>query len=172
MNYALLIASISLIISVFFGYLEINRRWSKLFFAVHNVEAISGSENKVFLVAYLTFVNNSTIPKVIYHLKSELLENYQISVVSGEPDSELSTRIFRAFDNGHRGFRARFDDIASFPLDIEPLHSKTVIFPVIISPVPPLPPDTSKVDMKLIGYFVALDHRNKILAKAPIRLPL
>ena len=170
MNYSVLIAAISLVISLFLSCLEIKRRWHKIHFAITYVDKISGKGNEVFVVFYLSFVNRSTIPKIIFRLDSELLENYQVSEVHGEPDSELSTRIFQAFGNVNRLAKARFDDIASFPLDIEPLHSRTVLLPVIISPVQPLRSDNSS--MKTIGHFVAYDHRNRIMAKAAIKIPV
>lgn len=172
MDYSVLIATISLAISLVLSYLEIKRRWLKLHFSITSIDVINGKGNEVFVILYLTFVNNSTIPKVIYRLDSELLDNYQIVEVIGEPDSELTLKKFKAFGSDYRVGVARFDDIATFPLDVEPQHSKTVLLPVIISPVQPPRPAHSDVKRETIGYFVAFDYRERILAKAILKIPV
>ena len=172
MDISLLIASISLAISLFLIYIEMERRWRKLHLSITSVDVIEVYDNQAFVIFYLSFVNRSTIPKSIHRLDSELLDDYKIIEVHGEPNSELTQREFRPFGSGCRGCSLRFDDITEFPLDVEPLHSRTVLIPVLISPVLPLHSDRSKRKMKLIGHFVAFDYRNKMLAKADIEIPI
>ena len=141
-------------------------------FSITSMDLIDGLDGILFVVFYLSFVNNSTIPKSIYLLDSELQDNYQIVEVHGEPSSELNRREFRPFGNVGKGCVLRFDDIAEFPLDVEPLHSKTVALPVLISPIQFERYENSASRNKLIGYFVACDYRNRIMTKTPIEFPV
>ena len=81
-------------------------------------------------------------------------------------------RIFQAFGNDYRVAKARFDDILSTPFDVEPLRSKTVLFPVIISPVQPLRSGSSDTKEKAIGHLIAFDHHNHKLAKVALEIPV
>ena len=172
MDYSFWIAIAALTLSMFLAYLEIMRRRGKLHFSITSMDLVDGLDGELFVVFYLSFVNNSTIPKSIYRLDSELLENYQIVEVHGEPSSELNRREFRPFGNVGKGCALRFDDTAEFPLDVEPLHSKTVALPVLISPVQFERYKNSTSRNKLIGYFVAFDYRDCIMSKTPIEFPV
>ena len=68
MNFSVWIATISLVISLILSFLEINRRLRKPHFSITGVDVISGRGNEIFVVLYLTFLNNSTIPITIYRL--------------------------------------------------------------------------------------------------------
>jgi hypothetical protein len=172
MDYSFWIAIASLALSLFLLYIEIMRRRGKLYFSITSMDLVDGFDGKLFVVFYLSFINNSTIPKSIYRLDSKLLENYQIVEANGVPSSELNRREFRPFGSGCKGCVLRFDDIAEFPRDVEPLHSKTVALPVLISPVQFERYENSILSNKLIGYFVAFNYKNQVIAKAPIEFPV
>ena len=171
MDYSLLIASVSLGLSVYLVYLEIRRRRGELHFSITSTRFVDANEDQSFVVLYLSFVNTSTIPKVLYRMDSELLEGYLLGEVHGELDFGLKLSQYRAFGIGGKGCVLPFDDTPSFPLDIEPLRSRTVAFPVIISPVRPSRYEGSEFRKKCIGYLVVFDHRKNILAKAPLEIP-
>ncbi|OGO21801.1 MAG: hypothetical protein A2Z28_04570 [Chloroflexi bacterium RBG_16_51_9] len=135
------------------------------------MEPIEGVKGELFVVFYLSFVNPSTIPKSIYRLNFEPQEKYQLHGVNGVPNSELTQMRYRPFGNDCKGCVLPFDDIAVFPLDVEPLHSKTVALPVLISPFQFERNERSKLSNKLIGHLVAFDHQNHQMTKAPLEFP-
>ena len=172
MDYAVLIASISLVISLILSYLEISRRRRKLYFSVKNVELIDGFGGELFVVYYISFVNAASIPKTVYLLDTELKENYRVSEVQGTPNSDLTLLTYRPFGIECKGCVLRFDDVNQFPIDIEPHHSKTISLPLKLSPFDFSRYDRGQLKMKTIGYFVAFDHKKHVLAKAPIDVPV
>ncbi|MGD0795757.1 MAG: hypothetical protein ABR958_09315 [Dehalococcoidales bacterium] len=173
MDYAILIAGVSLAISLFVAYLEISRRWRKLYFSVTNVDLVDGLGDELFVVFYLGFVNTASIPKSVYLIDTKLKENFRVTDVQGTPNPELTIKTYRPFGMQCKGCALRFDDVEVGPFDVEPYHSKTITLPLKLAPF-----DFSHFEhgrqstMKRIGYFVAYDHKKHVLAKAPIDVPV
>ena len=133
------LAIIALILSLGLTFVEIRRRLYGLHFEITDTRVIDIRDNKAYLLVGLSIVNPSTMPKTIYQIDSQPLGNYQISEVPAEQNFEQSVVTFAPLGNAGMVAKVRLDDTASFPLDVEPLHSKTVYLGVAISPVFPLP---------------------------------
>jgi len=173
-NLSDLIAAIALLLSLTLACLEISRRLSKLHFKVTNLTLIDVVDNKIGLLLHLTIMNPSMLTRTVYKMDFEPLDGYQIKQIGGIQDFEKALVTFRPFGDIGKAILTRLDDVAGFPLDIEPHHSRTVYIAMTISPIPrPLSVELSKKPiLHMFGYLVGFDYKDKPIAKLLIELPL
>ena len=172
-NLSDILAAIALVLSLGLVFIEVQRRLCGLHLNITGVTPIDGRANTLYLLLHLTIVNPSTITRTIYQIQFQPLENFQISEVPGAQNFEQSLVTFQPLGDAGRGVVVRLDDTASFPLDVEPLHSKNVFLGISLSPVSLPQNDTPKVSSsKIFGYLLAFDYRNKRIAKVALEGPL
>jgi hypothetical protein len=163
------LAGCALGLSLILAFIEIRRRFYVLHFEVTDERPIDKVNNTLYILIGLTIYNPSSMPKTVYLIDFQPLEKYNISELSTIQNFEESTV---TFVTGGNSAKVRLDDTASFPLDIEPLHSRTVYFGVAVSPILPLPPkDSRPVGWKNYGYLVGFDYRHKQIVKILLRYP-
>jgi hypothetical protein len=169
-NVSDLMAGIALALSLCLAGIEIRRRMYKLHLRITGHEVLAGYKQSVFVLFHLTIVNPSSMPKIIYGIRFQPQEGFSFYEVPGEPNLVQSLTTFRP---PHRIpgnlVQVRLEDTASFPLDIEPLHSKKVYLALALSPVSPA--QSGNYKLRLYGHLVAFDYRMKDIAKVPILMP-
>jgi len=166
-----ILAAVALALSLALTFIEVRRRLYGLHFEITDTKVIDAQANTIYLLLGLTIVNPSTITKTIYRIDSHPLKNYQISEVTGEQNFEQSLVTFQPLGIAGRGIRVRLDDTASFPLDVEPHHSKLVYLGIAVSPIPPSPPQVSTLPKQTYGYLLGFDYRQKQIAKIALKHP-
>lgn len=129
-----ILAIIALALSLALTFIEVRRRLHGLHIQITDERVICIQGNTVYLLVGLSIVNPSTMPKIIYQIDFQPLENYQICGVPGEQNFEQSVVTFAPLGSSGAVAKIRLDDTASFPLDVESLHSKTVYLGLAISP--------------------------------------
>jgi hypothetical protein len=163
---------IALILSSYLTIIEIRRRLYGLHLNISGITMLDQHSNTLYLLLHLTIFNPSSITRTIYQIEFQPQGDYRIVVVRGEQDLSQSLVTFRCSGSAGVGVRMRYDDVAYFPLDIEPLHSKTALLAVALSPAPTRPlPASETLDGEIFGYFLAFDYRKKQIARLRLQLP-
>ena len=163
---------IALILSLCLTIIEVRRRLYGLHLNMSGITMFDHHGDTIYLLLHLTIFNPSSITRTIYQIEFQPQGDYRIVVVHGEQDLSQSLVTFRRTGSAGLGVRMRFDDVAYFPLDVEPLHSKTVLLAVALSPIPPRPlPASETLTGEVFGYFLAFDYRKRLIAKLRLQLP-
>lgn len=169
----LLPAYIALLLSLTLAVIEIRRHFHGLRLNITGVNVIDGRDSMLYLLLHLTVVNPSTITRTIYQIEFQPLESFQISEVPGVQDFAQALVTFQPLGIDGRGIQVRLNDTASWPLDIEPLHSKTVFLCIALFPVSLSQPVALQTpSWKIFGYLLASDYRKKQIAKVALEGPL
>ena len=167
-----ILAGIALGLSLFLSIIEIRRRFYVLHFEVTDERLIDVKSNTGYLLIGLSIYNPSTMPKTVYQIDFQPLEGFHICEVKGEQNFEQETVTFQSMGSSNKVAKVRLDDTASPPLDVEPLHSKTVYLAIAVSPVYPLPPSELRLPIqKHYGYLIVSDYRHGQTAKIPLMMP-
>jgi hypothetical protein len=168
-GFADVVASVSLLISLVLIVWEVRRRLFKLHFKVIGISPIGEwVVNVRYLLLDLAFYNPSTITRTVYQIQFQPLEGFRLDEVAGVPDFSKALVSFQSPAGG--GVQVRSEDTASFPLDVEPLHSKTVFLAVAVTIESPKSLLVSKEKNLNFGYIVALDPNQKKIAKVCLGL--
>lgn len=173
LTYPDILSSIALFLSLVLAIIELKRRLHKLQLRITGVDGIGGQATTIYVLIHLTVVNPSSMPKTIYGIRFESRGKYHVYEVPGKPDLLQSLVTFQP-PPGILGspMQVRLDDTASFPLDVEPHHSKKVYLAVAFSPVSPPLSGEQRPRAETYGYLIAFDHRLKQITKIPILVPL
>lgn len=75
------------------------------------------------------------MPKTVYQIDFQPLGDFQIALIDGVQDFANHLVTFRPCGEGGRGAMVRLEDTASFPLDVEARHSKSIYLALGISPI-------------------------------------
>jgi hypothetical protein len=138
---------------------------------VVDLDSILGRESdKVCISLNLKIVNGSSLPVTIQGIRIEPVKGRRLDavLVVQEPGTDVVT--LRFFQKPPLVCKVRSDQIADFPLDIDPHHSKVVVLPLIASPVLPSTSIHGDTTPDLWGTLVLLGQRGKYLTRQQIHL--
>lgn len=176
MNYALcafIISSISILISLYLLFVELYRRNRNPHLSINGITLIDAHVNTIYLLLHVAIVNNSSIAKTIYQMSFQPLENFHIDEVPGEQNFEQSLVTFRPLGSSGKAILVRLEDTASFPLDIEPHHSKLAFLAIGVHPISLEQYEHQKIKTnKTFGYIEAFDYHHKRIAKVDLSGPI
>jgi hypothetical protein len=170
-NLSDILAAIALAVSLILAGIEIKRRLSRLHLKFTGITVICRQTNTLYLLLHLTIMNTSSITRTIYRIHFQPQGNYQISEVTGVQDFSQSLVTFQPLGSSGRGIQVRLDDIALFPLDVEPLHSKSCFLAIALSPISVAQlAESPRPSLGTVGYLLAFDYRQRKIAKLPLTL--
>lgn len=166
MNYADIVSTFALFISLTLVGIELYRALQPLHFSVLHVTLIDYDKGIHYILADIAIVNASSISKTVYQIDFQPLKDFQIALIDGVQDFATGLVTFRPLGEGRRAAQVRLEDTASWPLDIEAHHSKSVFLALSVSSIPFESPQDSLP--KKFGYIRALNIHGKCIAKAQL----
>ena len=169
---SIIVSIIALALSLGLVALEFHRHFRRLHIHVMSRTPNAFGAETAYLLLDIAIVNTSYIAKTVYRIEFRPLENFQISEVPGVQDFATALVTYKPLGETGGAIQVRLEDIASLPLDVEPLHSRSVCFAIAISPIPLAQLLASKVpSQKKFGYLIAWDVQGKCLAKVGLQMP-
>jgi len=170
---SIIISAFALALSLGIILLELHRHFRRLHIVISLGEPIDFGIETAYILLNIVIVNTSYIAKTIYRIQFQPLGNFQISEVPGVQDFATALVTYRPLGETGRAIAVRLEDTASWPLDIEPLHSRSVYLAIAVSPVPLKQLSVSRATtLKEFGYLIALDVHGRCLAKVALETPI
>lgn len=163
-----IIAIIALGISLILSFFEVQRRWRGLQLRIRGISLINATNDALYLLVDRSIVNPSSIPKTIFRIDFKPTDNFEISAVPGKQDFEKALVTYQTPGTIQSAIQVRLEDTVSFPLDIEPHHSKGVYFAISVSPIT-IPAPVSK---RKFASLLAKDYREKRIASVDLVGPV
>ena len=172
MDYALLIASLSLVISVLAILVSLSQYFRTPHVSVGMRQIIDFGDKTIYMLYHISFHNPSSIAKTIDQIHPIPQEGFQLDEVSPQSDFEKGLATFEPNGIARKTIVIRFEDTLSLPLDVEPHHSKSAFYAVAIRPIDLSHlklrnPSTPASDRKY-GMLQFLDGKHKCIAQVDL----
>jgi hypothetical protein len=167
-----IIASIALAISGGIVALDVWRHRLPLHMSIWGKEWLGSCGDTAYVLVNLVLINPSQSSQTVYRVEFQPQGQFQIREVPGEPLLERGLVRWPPEAEGVKEPMAKSEDVISWPLDVEPLHSKSGYFVLAVSPIPLKRWENSRlVHPQVIGHIVALNHKGKILQSIDLLIP-
>ncbi len=159
------------LLSLFLAWAEIQRRFRKLRLIVNTSELFAFGNETAYVRLYLSLINDATIPRTIYRLRFVEVDGIHVDRAIGSANLVEKTVAFSPDAESVRPFHLLLDDVATWPLDVEPHHSRSFYEVLTVAPIPLAPADRPDLkDQEILIPVYAENDQGELMAQTVWRI--